>query len=330
MSDKANKPEPTIEAAKPASAPTTPPRHDPVPAPVAAEKAPAESKPVAAKPKLSIATPAKAEPAAPKPTIAREAAPTPTEDVKRKRGRPLGSKSKTVAKAAPAKAPVAKAPIAKTSATKTSATKAAVAKPAAAKPAIAAKPASNKPVSAKPIKIPTKPVAPRAAAISSEGPKTMTDTITKIQDAAKKFTGDAGARSQAMFGDFSGRAKGAYEKSAKLTEEFTEFQKGNVEALVESSKLAAKAAETLGQGAADYARKSYETGTAAFKTFASAKSPTELFKLQSDYVKSYFDSAVAEGTKLTESWLKLAGDVAQPLSNRVAVAVEKVKATAAI
>lgn len=158
----------------------------------------------------------------------------------------------------------------------------------------------------------------------------MNDTISKMQDAAKTFTGDAGSRTQALFGDFSGRAKGAYDKSVKMTEEFTEFQKGNVEAMVESSKLAAKAAEALGQEAADYARKSFETTTAAFKTFASAKSPTELFKLQSDYFKSYFDSAVAESSKVTEAWLKLAGEVAQPLSNRVAVAVEKVKATTAI
>jgi phasin family protein len=207
-----------------------------------------------------------------------------------------------------------------------------VARPVAAKTraAVVAKATPPRPGKIAPNKIVTKPVAPRAAATPSEGAETMTDTMAKIQDTAKKFTGDAGARTQAMFGDISSKAKGAYEKSVKLTEEFSEFQKGNVEAIVESSKLAAKAAETLGQNAADYARKSYETGTAAFKTFASAKSPTELFKLQSDYLKSYFDSAVAEGTKATEAWLKLAGDVAQPLSNRVAVAVEKVKATAAI
>jgi phasin family protein len=169
--------------------------------------------------------------------------------------------------------------------------------------------------------------APVAALI--EGSKTMNDTVTKVQDTAKKFTADAGQKMQAMFGDASERAKASYEKGVKMTEEFTEFQKGNVEAIVESGKLAAKAAESLGQEAADYARKSFESGAAAFKTFAGAKSPTELFKLQSDYMKSYFESAVAESTKVTEAWLKLAGDVAQPISNRMAVAVEKVKATAA-
>jgi phasin family protein len=157
----------------------------------------------------------------------------------------------------------------------------------------------------------------------------MNDTVTKAQETAKKLTADAGAKMQAFFGDASERAKANYEKGVKLTEEMTEFGKGNVEAMVESGKLAAKAAESLGQEAADYARKSFESSTAAFKTFASAKSPTELFKLQSDFMKTSFESAVAESTKVTEAWLKLAGDVAQPLSNRFAVAVEKVKATTA-
>lgn len=192
--------------------------------------------------------------------------------------------------------------------------------------------------------IPTAPVAPPApktvsvakleatpdaASAITEGSRIMNETMTKAQETAKKFTADAGERVQAMFGEVSERAKGAYEKGVKLTEELTEFQKGNVEALVESSKLAAKAAESLGQEAADYARKSFESSTAAFKTFASAKSPSELFKLQSDYMKSSFEAAVSESSKVTEAWLKLAGDVAQPLSNRFAVAVEKVKANAA-
>jgi len=241
----------------------------------------------------AAATPKAATPPAPKPAVAKavKAKPVapkpaaveakPIAPAKPKRGRPLGSKTK-----APA-----------------------------AKPVVAA---AAKPV---PTKTPVKPVAHFAAATPSEGPTIMTDTISKMQDAAKMFTGGA------MFG---GHAKGAYEKSVKMTEDLTAFQKGNVEAIVESSKLAAKAAETLGQNAADYARKSFETGTAAFKTFASAKSPTELFKLQSDYLKSYFDSAVAESSKVTEALVRFAGDIAQPLSNRVAVAIDKVKATAAI
>ena len=41
-------------------------------------------------------------------------------------------------------------------------------------------------------------------------------------------------------------------------------------------------------------RKSFESATAALKSFAAAKTPTEFMKLQSDYMRQSFDSLVAE------------------------------------
>lgn len=133
---------------------------------------------------------------------------------------------------------------------------------------------------------------------------------------------------QAMFGGMNDRAKTAMEKSAKLGEELTELTKGNVEALVASGKVAAKGAETMAQEAAEYGKRNFESATAMFKSLASAKSPTELFQLQSQFAKSSFDGVVAEASKLSEAWVKLAGEVVQPISNRYAVAAEKLKAAA--
>ncbi|MGK6353651.1 phasin family protein [Sphingomonas sp. DT-207] len=136
------------------------------------------------------------------------------------------------------------------------------------------------------------------------------------------------AKAQAFFADINERTKAAVEKSTKLVEEANEFAKGNLEAVVESSRITAKGLEALGQEAAEYSRKSFENATATLKTLAAVKSPTEFFKLQSDYVRTAFDSYVAEASKTTEAVLKLAGDAAQPLSNRLAVAAEKVKVVA--
>lgn len=147
---------------------------------------------------------------------------------------------------------------------------------------------------------------------------------TDTMDTVKKTA----AKAETLFADFNDRAKAAFEKGTKAFDEVNEFAKGNVEAVVESSKIAAKGFESLGQDAAEYSRKSFETATAAMKSFAGAKSPTDFFKLQSDYLRSAFDSMVAETSKNTEAMLKLAGDVAQPLSNRAAVAAEKIKVAA--
>ncbi len=154
-------------------------------------------------------------------------------------------------------------------------------------------------------------------------------TTAPAADQAAQATAAAGTAAtekfQAAFGDINGRAKAAVEKSSKLMEEFTDLARGNVEALVASSKIAAKGVETLGQGAADYGRRSFEEASAALKSFAEVKSPTDFFKLQSDFARSAFDSWVSESSKASETVVKLAGDVAEPITSRYSVAVERVK-----
>lgn len=135
-------------------------------------------------------------------------------------------------------------------------------------------------------------------------------------------------RVQAAFVEANERAKAAVEKGTRLLEEATELAKGNVEAFVASSKVAAKGIEGLGQEAADYGRKSFEEASAALKSFAEAKSPTDFFKLQGDYARAAFDSLVAESSKVSETVIKLAGEVAEPITNRYAVAAERVKTLA--
>ncbi|MGU3389230.1 phasin family protein [Sphingomonas sp. M1A8_2b] len=149
------------------------------------------------------------------------------------------------------------------------------------------------------------------------------DTIQSITEKTKAlFTnGFSGTTTS----EFSEQAKGAMEKSAKMVEDVTAFGKGNVEALVESSKIAAKNVEALGQEVADYAKTSFESATEAAKTLAAAKSPAEFMKLQSDYARTAFDTMIAEGSRSTERMLKMFGEFAQPISNRVAVAKDAMK-----
>jgi len=147
---------------------------------------------------------------------------------------------------------------------------------------------------------------------------------------ATTFTpNDAAEKGQAFFADAQGRMKTVFERSTKVGEEMADFARGNVEALMASARVAAKAGEAIGQEAADYSRKSFEHATATFKSFATVKSPTELFQLQSDFAKASFDSAVAEASKLSETMLKFAGEIAQPISNRYALAAEKLKTNVA-
>ena len=171
-----------------------------------------------------------------------------------------------------------------------------------------------------PAAVTVEPVAPAITPIVI----TQKDSIMDVNNAAAATT----EKTQAFFADASDRTRGAVEKSTKFFQEVTEFSKGNVEAIVESSKIAARGFETMGQDAAAYAKTSFESASEAMRTMATLKSPTEFMKFQADYVRSMFDSMVAHTSRGTEASLKLAGDVAQPISNRVAVAAEKMKVVA--
>lgn len=224
--------------------------------------------------------------------------------------------AKTERKAATAKA--APAP-AKRAVRKSAAKRIKAAKPAR-KPAVAA---NTKPA-AKPATPSRKPV--RAGATrKNEGVVIMTKQTKQTVDAGL-FAAD---QFKGVFGDVNERAKAAAERSAKVAEELADLTRGNVEALVASSKIAAKGVEALSQDAAEYGRKAFEEASATLKNFAEVKSATDLFKLQGDYARAAFDNAVAESARLSETVLKLAGDVAEPITSRYTVAAERVKTLAA-
>jgi phasin family protein len=168
------------------------------------------------------------------------------------------------------------------------------------------------------------------AAASATAIATATEAapaIAAVESARKEPSMTTIDKAQSLFTEMNDRAKTVAEKSTKAVEELNEFAKGNVEALVESGKITAKGLETMGQDAAEYGRRSFEQATAALKSLSAVKTPTEFFKLHSDFARSAFDAYVAEASKNTEALIKLAGEAVQPLSNRFAVAAEKVKAS---
>ncbi len=245
---------------------------------------------------------------------------------------------KAVAKAVETKAPAAKVEAAKVEAAPKPVVPAPVVKaeaPVAPKPVApfikedvpvaAAKPVAAKPeVAAIAKDVETKPAAAVAAAIE-EGSTRMTDTVKQVEETVKKATAEAGEKATAMFKDMTAKAKEAFEKSGETTKEVVAFHKANFEALVESGKVAAKGAQTAAQTAADYGRKNWDATTAHVKAVAAVKSPTDALKLQSDFVRGQFDGAVAEMSKSTEFYLKLAGDVFAPIQNRYSVAADQLK-----
>ena len=228
--------------------------------------------------------------------------------------KPVAAPAAPVEAAAPAAVKAAPAP-AKIKTVKAKAKPAA--KKAAAPKAVAKKAAPQKAA----VKIASKPLkaAPKPVAAATKGFKTMNDTV-------KKFADEAKTRTEALTADFNAKAKDAFSKSSKLAEEAVEFNKANVEALVEAGKIAAKGIETLGQEGVTYARKSFEDTTAALKGYTAVKTPADFFKLYAENSKKAFDAAVAQTSKTSELVVKLTNESFAPISNRVSVITSKLKA----
>jgi phasin family protein len=242
------------------------------------------------------------------------------------------------AEAAPAPKPAAPAPAPAAAnaapAPAPAAAKSAPAPKASAK--AAAKPRRVKAAAKKAAPAPAKKSAPVAKAAAAKAAPAAARTIKKTTETAiegtktmKNETKAVADRFQAVFGDVNERAKTAIERNTRIAEELTELTKGNVEAIVASTKVAARGFETLGQDVAEFGRKSFEDASAAFKGFAEVKSPADFFRLQGEFVRGQFDGAVAETSKLSETVLKLAGEVAEPITSRYSVAAERVKKIAA-
>ena len=212
---------------------------------------------------------------------------------------------------APAKKTVtAKAP-AKKIATKPAVKKALAGKKTAPKKIAAKKPAAKK--------VPAKKAAPA----KSNPVIKLKDTIMAT---AKK--NDFATSAKEMASTAQERVQSVYANAGEYAGEFGQFNKANVEAVVESGKIFFAGAQELAKDNVETGKTVVETFTADAKKMTSVKSPTELFQLQGELARRNFDAVVGYGSKRTEAWVKLYNDAFAPISNRVSVAAEKISKAA--
>lgn len=136
---------------------------------------------------------------------------------------------------------------------------------------------------------------------------------------------EATAKVESFVADTQKTVTEQFEKLSKGFEGLTAFSQENVDAIVKSSEIAAKAAEGIGTEISAYSKKSFEDGVAAAQDFASAKTMTELFEKQTSYAQSAFEGFVSQATKMNEIYVAAAKDITAPLGARVTAASEALK-----
>jgi phasin family protein len=221
-----------------------------------------------------------------------------------------GVSTKAVEKAVEADAPKAKA------------------KPAAIKKVVKA-PAKKKPVK----KAAVKKAAPKKVKAAAKKAAKPTNAIAQAKDtimatAKKAQNTDFTKTAKEALADVQTRAKTVFAKTGELASEVTEFNKDNVEAVVESGKIFFAGMQDMGRQQVAATKSVVKTVQGDFKKVAAVKSPTELVQLQGELARRNFDAAVSFGSKNTEALVKLYNDAFAPLSSRMSVAVEKLKKAA--
>jgi phasin family protein len=157
--------------------------------------------------------------------------------------------------------------------------------------------------------------------------ETTQETVKSTVSQLSKTAEEAVANGKAAMEQITVKSKEAVEQSMKSLDEMTEMARGNVEALLASARAASAGIEAIASHVADLSRTRFEEASTAMKAMTAAKTPTELMQLQSDFAKGQFDAAVGEFSKMTEMMVKLAGEVMEPVQNRIAIATDKLKTT---
>lgn len=143
--------------------------------------------------------------------------------------------------------------------------------------------------------------------------------------AAAKNAKDATQAFETIAADTQKAAKEQMEKLSNGIEKLTELGQENMDAVMKSSEVAAKAMEGFGSEVSAFSKKSFEDGVAAAQDFASSKNVTELFEKQTAFAKASFEAMVAQSTKFNDMFAASAKDVTKPLNDRMTAAADAMK-----
>ena len=104
----------------------------------------------------------------------------------------------------------------------------------------------------------------------------------------------------------------------KSFEEFQSFGKDGFEAYVASSNALTKGFQSIAQEVADYSRKAFEQGSAAFEKASAAKSIDKAMEVQQAYAKESYEALVAQMTKMGELYVATAKEAYKPFESSLA------------
>ena len=130
----------------------------------------------------------------------------------------------------------------------------------------------------------------------------------------------------AGFDAMNGEAfKEGFEKMNKSFEQFAEFQREAVDAMMSASSTVAGSFEKMSAEQTDFVKSSFDEGMKAAKAIASCKNPQEAMDVNTEYFRTAFEKNMAQFNKMTEMMMSTGKDAVEPLTDSYNHFVEKVQ-----
>ena len=106
----------------------------------------------------------------------------------------------------------------------------------------------------------------------------------------------------------------------KNFDDLQRLSKDNMDMTLKQLAAVSQAFQAIAAEMADYSKKSLEESTALAEKLLGSKSLEKAIELQSAYVKSSYESFVAEATRISELYADLTKEVCKPFEGAVASA----------
>ena len=172
-------------------------------------------------------------------------------------------------------------------------------------------------------------IKPKATlAAPADTPAAPATAFTKTVDSIKQSAATATASMEQAQEKVKAQFTEGATRAMKTAEQLAQFHQGNIEAAMKSGQILATGLQDMSKHFVATSQANFEEAVATFRQLTTVKSVREAVELQTSFAKSALEKAMAESGKLTETGLKLAEQVAAPLTARVNAAVETFSARA--
>jgi hypothetical protein len=102
--------------------------------------------------------------------------------------------------------------------------------------------------------------------------------------------------------------------STPTFDDFQKFSKEQLDAFTAASTALSKGLQDIAVESADYLKKAFAGGSAMFEKLLGARTVESAIQIQTDYAKQSYDGFLAQATKVSELYTRVASDALKPVT----------------